>query len=52
MIKKDQCPHGDKEVDFVNLGHRQYVFCYVCQCKYFEEDYAETNESVGGKNGK
>lgn len=37
MIKR--CPYGDTEIDYVDLGYRWYVYCYICKTKYFKEDY-------------
>lgn len=44
MKDKKQCPYGDSEIEYVNLGYREYIFCYVCQCKYFKEDYIKQSE--------
>lgn len=39
-----ECPCGDKEVDYVDTGNNKYVFCYICQTKYYEEDYNEMSK--------
>ena len=36
---QSSCPYGHKEIDFVDLEHRKYVYCYKCKQKYFQEDY-------------
>jgi hypothetical protein len=40
MIENEErCPFGHKKIDFVNLGHRSYVFCYDCNKRFVQEDY-------------
>jgi len=46
LSKKETCPYGDKEIDYVNLGHRDYIFCYIYQCKYFKEDWIELENEL------
>ena len=36
---QSSCPYGHEEIDFVDLEHRKYVYCYECKKKYFQEDY-------------
>jgi len=40
---KTVCPFGHDTIDYVNLGHREYIFCYTCGKKFFEEDYEKIN---------
>lgn len=36
-----KCPYGHKNIDFVDLGDRKYVYCYSCKKKYSLGDYLE-----------
>jgi len=49
LSDKTECPYGDTEIDYVSLGHREYIFCYVCQSKYFKEDYSKMGEKLTGE---
>jgi len=36
---QSSCPFGHKEIDFVDLGHRKYIFCYRCNKQFIQEDF-------------
>ncbi len=43
--KKDKCPKGHKNVDYVKINYpdgnyREYLYCYNCKKEYFfSEEY-------------
>ncbi len=39
ILFEDRCPFGHKNVDFIDLGHRKYIFCYDCNKQFIGEDY-------------
>jgi len=42
---ESQCPKGHNKIDYVNLGHRDYCFCYVCKKKYYRCDFVNDDLS-------
>ena len=34
---QSSCPYGHEEIDYVDLQHRKYVYCYECKKKYINE---------------
>ena len=39
MEMNEMCPFGHKVIDFVNLIHRKYTYCYTCKKKFSQGDY-------------
>lgn len=35
------CPYGHENIDYVDLGHRDYIFCYKCNKQYIQEDFKD-----------
>lgn len=33
------CPYGHENIDFIDLVHRQFIFCYNCNKKYIQKDF-------------
>lgn len=33
------CPYGHEEIEYIDLTHRAYVFCYTCKKQYIQEDF-------------
>lgn len=45
MLQKNKCPFGDDIVQYVYFPNgKSFVFCYICQHKYFKKDYKKTKD--------